>query len=155
MGISLLKALTKHYKLVVKATKDSTIVVPSELDFVPGAGEDLESMIWVLTYAIMIHHQDRLQTSEKADYKRDVIGVFYGSLSYSGLALFREVMVFRGTNSLADEPEEWIPDPAQRKWFRNAMALVEGQVKPSSDGSIKAITFDAFDALCDEFITDE
>ena len=36
-----------------------------------------------------------------------------------------------------------------------AMTLIDGQVKPDPDGSFKVITFDAFDALCDEFIIDE
>jgi hypothetical protein len=35
------------------------------------------------------------------------------------------------------------------------MALVTGRFMPFFDGGVKAITFDAFDALCDEFITDE
>jgi len=153
MSIPLLNALDKYYKLVGKATKDSAIVVPHELSFVPGAGDDLESMIWVITYAIMIHHQESLEGSEKADYKRDVVDQFYGSLSYSGLAKERDVMVFRGTNLLAHQPEEWIPDPTQSKWFRRAMTLVSGQIKSSTHGTITPITFDAFDALCDEFIT--
>jgi hypothetical protein len=155
MSIPLLNALDKYYKLVGKATKDSAIVVPPEVAFVPGPGDDLESMIWVITYAIMIHHQESLQASEKADYKRDVVDAFYGSLSYSGLAKERELMMYRGGNPLVDKPEEWIPEPAQRKWFRRAMTLVAGRHMPSFDGSTKAITFDAFDALCDEFITDE
>jgi len=91
----------------------------------------------------------------KANYKRKVIDHFYGSLSYSGLAEKREFMVFHGYNPLSDVPEGWIPDATQREWFRRAMALVAGQILPSPGGGIKAITFDAFDALCDEFITDE
>jgi hypothetical protein len=155
MSIPLLTALAAHYRLVDKATKNPATVVPSELDFIPGAGDDLESMIWVLTYAIMIHHQESLQGSEKAYYKRNVVDSFYGSLSYSGLTEKREVMMLRGMSPLPRGPEEWIPDPAQRKWFRRAMTLVSGQLMPSFDDSIKGITFDAFDALCDEFITDE
>jgi len=151
MSVHHLKALIKYYKLVDKATTDS---VPPELNFVPGAGDDLESMIWVITYAIMIHRQESLQGSDKANYKRDVVDQYYGSWSYSGLAEYRDLMVYRGTNRLADEPEEWIPDPAQRKWFRQAMTLVAGQTRASSPGAIKPITFDSFDALCDEFITD-
>ena len=64
-------------------------------------------------------------------------------------------MVYEGFNSLSDDPEDWIPDPTQCKWFRRAMTLVDGHIRPSPDGSTKAITFDAFDALCDEFITDK
>jgi hypothetical protein len=155
MSVSLLRALAKHFKLVSDTTNDPAIVVPAELAFVPGAGDDLESMIWVITCAIMIHHQENLQGWKKAKYKRNVLDTFYGSLSYSGLAKSRRLMAYDGSNSFIDTPEEWIPDPAPSKWFRNAMTLVDGQLKPSSDGSIKLITFDAFDALCDEFITDE
>ena len=64
MSISLLDALTKHHKLVEKATKNAAVVVPPELNFVPGPGEDLESMIWVPTYAIMLHHY----TTGRGDY---------------------------------------------------------------------------------------
>jgi len=39
-------ALEEYYSLVDKATKNPAIVAPSELNFVPGAGDDLESMIW-------------------------------------------------------------------------------------------------------------
>jgi len=60
--------------------------------------------------------------------------------------------MFHGFNPLADEPEEWVPDATECKWFRRAMTLVAGQMVPSSDGSIKPITFDVIDALCDEFI---
>ena len=155
MSIPLLLALTKYHKLVDKSKRDPAIVVPSDLDYTPGPGDDLESMIWVLTYAVMLHHQVSLQGADKADYKRDVVDAFYGGLSYSGLTEKRDLMVFRGTNRRSDQPEEWIPDMTQCKWFRHAMTLVSGQVGASPNGSIEPITFDAFDALCDEFITDE
>ena len=149
MSIRLLRTLTKHYELVELATTDPTIVVPSELDFVPGPGDDLESMIWVLTYAMMLRHHGNLQAPHKAFYKRYVVDAFYGCLSYSALWKERSFLVSCGT-TLDDDPERWIPDPVQCKWFRHAMTLVEGQKK-----SIKPITFDAFDALCDEFTTNE
>ena len=156
MSIPLLDALTKYYKHADKAARNPSIVVPSELDFVPGPQDDLESVIWVLTYAIMLHHQETLRRLDKADYKRDVVDQLYGGLSYSGLSKERKLMVFEGSNSLANGADEWIPDPTQCKWFRRAMVLVEGQIKPSPhDGRTKDITFDTFDALCDEFITDE
>ena len=155
MGMSLLAALTKYYKLVGNATTDPAIVIPSELDFVPGPGDDLESMIWVLVYAIMIHHQASLKGPSRANYKRNVVDKFYGSLSYSGLATHRDSLLLRGSNPRTSEPEDWIPDPVQRKWFRRAMALVAGQNMPSLDGSTSSITFDAFDKLCDEFTTNE
>ena len=155
MSIPLLRALAKYHKLVDKATRNPTIVVPPQLNFVPGTGEDLESMIWALTYAIMLHHQESLQGADKADYKRDVVDAFYGSLSYFGLHKERIFMVVHGINPLAEQPEEWFPDPVQCKWFRRAMTLLAHHIIPPLDGSTKEITFEAFDALCDEFITDE
>jgi hypothetical protein len=153
MSIPLLQALTGYYDLVDEVARDPTVVLPSELDFMPGPQDDLESMIWVLTYAIMLHRQQSLQGVAKADYKRKVVDQLYGSLSYSGLAEKRRIMMYEGSNVLANPPEKWIPDPAQRKWFRRAMALVAAQFTLAPDGSTKAITFDAFDALCDGFIT--
>ena len=155
MSMSLLDALTKYYDLVEMATINPAIVAPSGLDFVPGPGEDLESMIWVLIYAIMLHHHGSLRGSDKARYQRRVVDQFYGNLSYLGLSKERDVLISRGNNLRAYGPDAWIPDPAQREWFRHAMALVKGQTELPLGGSTKPITFDAFDALCDEFITDE
>ena len=155
MSIDLLKALTRHYALVNKAAKNPATDVPSELDFVPGLGDDLESMIWVLTYAIMLHHQANLEGSDKADYKRDVVDAFYGCLSYSGLAIQREILMFRAINQRTDELQDCIPDPVQRKWVRGAMTLVAGQNFLYPGGSMKSITFDAFDKLCDDILTNE
>ena len=150
MSVSLLTALTEYYELVELATKERTIFVPSELNFVPSPGDDLESMIWVLTYAIMLRHHGNLQAPRKAFYKSHVVDAFYGCLSYSALAEKRQILMLRGTLPHASEPEHWIPDPIQCKWFRHAMMLVEGQIK-----RIKPITFDTFDELCGEFMTDE
>ena len=150
MSIALLKALTNHYELVELATTDPAMDIPSELDFVPGPGDDLESMIWVLTYAIMLRHHGNLQGPRKALYKRNVVDKFYGGLSYSGLANLRGTMVLYGAIPLDRDPERWIPDPVERKWFRRAMALAEGQIK-----GIRPITFDMFDALCGEFVMNE
>jgi hypothetical protein len=129
-----------------------TLVVPSQLDFMLGPQGDFESMIWVLTCVVILRHQESLRGSVKARYKPKVVDRLYGSLSYSGLT---DIMVFRGSNTFYDEPEEWIPNPVQRKWFRRAMWLLFSQIMPSLDGSITVITFDTFDAFCDEFITDE
>ena len=155
MSTSLLSALTDYYDLLDQRAESQDIDVPSELEFTPGPQDDLESMIWVLTYAILLHHQESLQKLARTNYKRKVVDELYGSLSYSGLAEKRTIMVYWGSNHRANQPKQWIPDPTQCKWFRRAMTLVDSQVKPSPDDSLKFITFDAFDALCDEFITDE
>jgi len=112
-------------------------------------------MIWVLTYAIMLRHQEGLQGFKKVWYKLKTVDQLYGSLSYSGLERERIHMMFDSNYPRCQESEDWIPDPVQCEWFRKAMALVSGRLMPNLHGSLKDITFDAFDALCDEFITDE
>jgi len=154
MSIPLLTALRRHYGDVEDAAIDPTIDVPGELNFIPGPGADLESMIWVLTYALMLRHQEGLQGFKKVWYKLKTVDQRYGSLSYSGIEQKRISMMFSGYH-FSHEPEQWIPDPVPCKWFRKAMALVSGRLLPILHGSTKDITFDAFDALCDEFITDE
>ena len=154
MSMPLLKALNKYYNLVELAVIDPTIDVPSELDFIPKPGDDLESMIWALICAILLRHQESLHGPMKARYKLKVVDQFYGSLSYSGLAEKRKITLCSGTNHLDDEPEKWFPDLAQSKWFSQAMTRVAGQVRAPRHGTIKPIMFDSFDALCDEFITD-
>ena len=155
MSVSLLTALTDYYTIVEEATTDLAIVVPSELDFVPAPGDDLESMIWVLIYAILIHHYANLKGLRRANYKRSVVDAFYGCLSYSALAKERTFLAVAGINLRSRGPDKWIPDPVQRKWFRRAMALVARQNMPSADGTTTPITFDAFDKLCDDFTTNE
>ena len=155
MSIGLLKALTGHYELVELATKDPTIDVPSELNFVPGPGDDLESMIWVLTYAVMLRHHGNLQVPHKDFYKRRVVDAFYGCLSYSALAEKRQMLMLRGINQLTDELKDCIPDLAQRKWMRGAMSLIAGQNLVLPGCRIETITFNAFDKLCDDFLTNE
>ena len=155
MSVSLLTALTDYYTIVEEATTDPAIVVPSQLDFVPAPGDDLESMIWVLIYAILIHHYASLKGLRRANYKRSVVDALYGCLSYSALAKEREILMLRGINPRSRGPETWIPDPLQRKWFRRAMTLVAGQNMPSADGTTTPITFVAFDKLCDDFTTNE
>ena len=98
MSIPLLLTLAEYSTLLDAAAKNPAIVVPSELDFVPGPGDDLESMIWVIIYTIMLHHHDSLRGLDKADYKCGVVDQFYGSLSYSGLAEKRTAMVFYISN---------------------------------------------------------
>ena len=73
MSIPLLRALNKYYDSVELAAIDPTTVVPSELDFVPGPGDDLESMIWVLTYAIILRYQEGLRGPKRARYKLKVV----------------------------------------------------------------------------------
>ena len=155
MSIRLLKALTNHYELVELAATDPAIDIPSELDFVPGPGDDLESMIWVLTYAIMLRHHGNLQGPHKAFYKSHFVDAFYGCLSYSALAEKRQMLMLRGINLLTDELKHCIPDLAQRKWIRGAMTSVAGQNLLFPGSSITSITFDAFDKLCDDFLMKE
>ena len=100
----------------------------------------------------MLHHQESLRGSDKTLYKHRVVDTFYSSPSYSGLTEKRKIMMFDGINPRSRGLDKWIPDPAQRNWFKRAMTLGAGHTMSAL--SNQSVSFDAFDALCDEFVTD-
>ena len=125
MATPLLRVLAKYHKLVDNATKGPVIVVPSGLDFVPGAGYELESMIWILTYAIMLHHQG-------SDKRAMSLTRFMAAC----LTLDSKRSAFLWWSMVSEGPEEWIPDPAQCTKFRRVMTLLARHIVPPFDASV-------------------
>jgi hypothetical protein len=76
MSFPLLSALTKCYNPMETPAIGPAIIVPSELDFMPGSRNVLESVTLVLTYAVMLRHQECLQALRKAHYKLKVVDKF-------------------------------------------------------------------------------
>ena len=56
----------------------------------------------------------------------------------------RIFMMSRGYDPLDDDPEGWIPDQTQCKWFSHAMTIVKRQLVPLPDSDIKHIMYGAF-----------
>jgi hypothetical protein len=154
MSIKLLSDLNTYYQRVTQATLDPSKEAPTMVNFIPAPEYDLESMIWVLTYAIFLHTQEALPSSERVDYKKDAVDANYGTASYKKLVTLRRAMFTAGTSFDAEEVPFWLPDDNERHWFQRAMRLVSKQYVLDDDGKIQAITFDSMEKLCQDFITD-
>ena len=154
MNIRLLSALNTYYQHVTQATRDPSKMAPTGVNFTQAPEYDLESMIWVLTYAIFLHTQEALPTSERANYKKDVLDAYFGTASYKRLVVLRRSMFAAGTSLDAEDVPYWLPDGNERHWFQRAMRLVSRQYQFDDDGKIQVITFDRMEKLCDDFITD-
>ena len=154
MSIDLLSSLITYYQRVTQATQALSKGAPTMLDFTPAPEYDLESMIWVLTYAIFLHTQEALPSSERVNYKKDVMDANYGTASYQKLVTLRRAMFSAGTSPNARDVRFWLPDDNERHWFQRAMRLVSKQYVLDDDGKIQAITFDSMEKLCEDFITD-
>ena len=95
-----------------RAAKGPTSIIPSELDFMVGLHDDLESVVWVLIYGIMLRHQESLQASGRAYYRCNGVDQLHGSLSYTGLAKDRDVMMFFGSTPFSGDLKNGPPTRA-------------------------------------------
>jgi hypothetical protein len=154
MSIKLLSALNTYYQRVTEATWDPSQTAPTEVIFTPAPEYDLESMIWVLTYAMFLRTQEALPPSERVDYKKGVVDPYYGPASYKKLMVLRRSMFAAGTTFDAPDILYWLPNDNERRWFQRAMRMVSKQYQPDDDGKIQVITFDSMEKLCEDFITD-
>jgi hypothetical protein len=154
MSIQLLSALNTHHQHVTQATRDPSKAVPTEVIFTPAPEYDLESMIWVLTYAMFLRTQEALPPSERVDYKKGVVDAYYGTASYKKLMVLRRSMFAAGASFNAPDILYWLPDNNERHWFQRAMRMVSKQHLLDDDGKTQVITFDSMEKLCEDFITD-
>src|SRR5258708_10863004 len=141
MSIELLSSLITYYQRVTQATRDPSKGAPTMLNFIPAPEYDLESMIWVLTYAVFLHAQEALPNSERVDYKKDVVDAYYGTASYKSLAILRRSMVSAGTSFDTEDVRYWLPDDNERHWFQRAMRLVSRQYQSADNAKTQPLTF--------------
>ena len=70
MNIRLLSALNIYYQQVIQATRDPSKKAPTEVKFPQAPEHDLESMIWVLTYAIFSTHKKHFRPLREPTIRR-------------------------------------------------------------------------------------
>ena len=108
---------------------------------------DLESLIWVVVYAIMIRRRNILAAADPDEY-RLFQNVLDCCCSYSHLWNNHSIMMSTGCSVIYQTVETlWFPDPLEAAFFRDAMRLVRGQVQ---DGD--AITYEGLSALLQKHI---
>ena len=91
---------------------------------------DFESLIWVVVYAIMIHHRNNLAPTDPAKCKRykTALDHCWAAHAYSTLLRSHNNMILTGCTVYAqDVVNWWVPDPPEAAFFRDAMRLIRTQ----------------------------
>ena len=125
MAGDLLDALTDmgpHHRQAIK----------SDFTFRHRLCDDFESLIWVVVYAMMIHHKNNLAVTDP-----EVCGLYKKALddcwavhSYGNLHRSHNHMIAIGCNFKSRQKVSlWFPNPREAAFFREAMCLLCGQTQ--------------------------
>ena len=88
------------------------------------AYHDLESLIWVLVYAMMLHHYNSLtQETDRKEYKV-VIDHYFGHGSTETIIEKRQAMYLAHSRVGSNCVSRWFSDPRERKFFTDCMELI-------------------------------
>jgi hypothetical protein len=91
---------------------------------------DFESLIWVVVFAMMVHHRNNLAATdpERCEaYKKTMDGC-WAAHAYSNLGRCHNDMMVNGCSfSPRAIVRVWFPDPPEAAFFRDAMRLVRNQ----------------------------
>ena len=106
---------------------------------------DFESLIWVVVYAMMVHHRNILTTTDPEEYEayKELLDGGWAAHAYSSLHRSHSYMITTGC-SFDSQPtvKLWFPDPREGAFFRDAMRLLRNQTQ---DG--EPITYEALCTL--------
>ena len=124
--------------------------VTSGFTFQHRLGHDFESLIWVVVYAIMIHHRNSLAPTDKEEceqYKR-ALDRCWAAHAHSNILIAHDHMMVTGyIPSSRTTVSSWFPDPREAAFFRDSMRLIL-----SSQGDGKPITYEGLCKLFREHI---
>ena len=111
---------------------------------------DLESLIWVVIYAMMIRRRNTLaatDSNQSALFQGDLDGC-WGGHSYGHLWSSHNNMVSAGCSPRYHNVENlWFPVPVEAAFFRDSMRLVRGQEQDD-----KLITYDGLCTVFQKYI---
>jgi hypothetical protein len=108
---------------------------------------DFESLIWVVVYAMMIHHRNTLAATDPEKYQRYKVALddCWAVHSYGHLHRCHSYMVKIGCSFNSSKiVSSWFPDPHEAAFFCNAMRLLRNQ----EEG--KAITYESLSRLFED-----
>ena len=95
------------------------------------AYHDLEALIWVLLYAMMIHNYNSLtQETDRKRYKR-IIDDYFGHGSAQNILDKRYSMLSSAHVDISQNRlSKWFPNPDERKFFTSCMSLIAKHHRP-------------------------
>ena len=95
---------------------------------------DFESLIWVIIYAMMIHHRNILAATDQVMYKefKEVLDACWAVHSYGNVLRAQNHMIAVGCSSHYRKiVGSWFPDAREAAFFRDAMRLLRDQTQDS------------------------
>ncbi len=108
-------------------TMNTDGLTASDFPFQHRLGHDLESLIWVVVYAIMIHHRNNLAPAdtEKLERYKGVLDHCWASHAYSNILTSHDHMMVTGCSPYRHPAVSlWFPDPHEAAFFCGAMRLI-------------------------------
>ena len=125
MSNSHLVPLSLDRSLLHRTTRSDT----SDLTFQHGLCHDLESLIWVVVYAMMVHQRNIFaQTdSEMFELYKEELDDCWAGHAYYRILMSHDHMVMTGCSHARALLSRWLPDPREAAFFRDAMRLIRKQ----------------------------
>ena len=103
----------------------------SHCDFQHKLRCDLESLIWVVVYAVMIHRRNLLASADpemRELHNIKVLDRCWAAHAYGNILMSHDHMVMTGSAaSRRSTVSLWFPDPREAAFFRDAMRLIRDQ----------------------------
>ena len=124
MAIELLRSQDEHFT-TEKAARRKGKHGPLTLSTERQAYHDLEAFLWVLVYAMMIHHYNSLTDDTDRQVYKDTLDSYFGHGSATIILKNRKAMLYSALAGVGERcVSRWFPDPHERRFFIRCMTLV-------------------------------
>ena len=98
--------------------------VPPALSTKREVHHDLEALIWVLVYAMMIHNYNSLTHENDRKKYKAMIDHHFGHGSTDTIIEKRQAMYLAHSRVGQNRVSKWFPDPKERNFFISCMSLI-------------------------------
>jgi hypothetical protein len=123
MAVELLRRREQQLHAEKTAKKDGT-QRPLTISIEREAHHDLESFLWVLVYAMMIHHYNSLtHETDRVEYKQ-TLDTYFGHGCTEDIIKVRQDLYLAHSRVGDNRVSEWFPDLHERRFFIRCMTLI-------------------------------
>jgi hypothetical protein len=123
MAVELLRRRERHLHAEMTARRDGT-QEPLTINMKREVHHDLESFLWVLVYAMMIHHYNSLtHETDRMEYKQ-ILDTYFGHGCAEVIVDKRQTLYLAHSRVGEHRVPQWFPDPHERRFFIRCMTLI-------------------------------
>ena len=141
MAVELLHSQVRHLKAEIAARKGGRQGPPT-LGTKREDYHDLEALLWVLVYTMMIHNYNTLTLEADRNEYKGVIDRFFGHGSADTILEKRHAMLSMVHSLFGDSAvSSWFSDPHEQKFFKRSIKLIADHNKKEEEEEVRR-TFD-------------